>query len=244
MSRRYDPLGLPARPIKLAVKLQEDAMVKLWGRANSMNVQKAMWLIGELELKHERIDVGGRFGGLDTPAFLTLNPHGRIPVLEDGKTVVWESHSVLRYLAATYGKGRFWHDTPAERAPIDGWMDWSATMLQPSFLNGIFQAYFRTPEEQRNWNAIHRAVQRCADLFMLLDATIGDRAFLLGDDLSLADIAIASNFYRYFELDIKRPGLPKLTAYYERLKARPAYRQHVMVSFEDMRGDPALGWGR
>jgi glutathione S-transferase len=92
-----------------------------------------MWLIGELELPHEHIDAGGAFGGLDTPDFLAMNPHGRIPVIRDDATTVWESHAILRYLAARYSAGRFWSDDPVARAAVDGWMDWSQTALQPDF---------------------------------------------------------------------------------------------------------------
>jgi glutathione S-transferase len=100
-------------------------MLKLWGRRSSFNVQKIMWLIGELGLEHQHIDAGGRFGGLDTSAFLAMNPHGRVPVIQDGDTTVWESHAILRYLAARHGAGHFWSGDPAVRADVDGWVDWS-----------------------------------------------------------------------------------------------------------------------
>jgi glutathione S-transferase len=97
--------------------------LKVWGRRSSFNVQKVMWLIGELDLPHEHVDWGGTFGALDDPAFLAMNPHGRIPVIRDGEAVVWESHTILRYLAARYGNGRFWSDDPVARAQVEGWMD-------------------------------------------------------------------------------------------------------------------------
>ena len=100
-------------------------MLTVWGRRSSFNVQKVMWLIGELELAHQHIDAGGAFGGLDAPAFLAMNPHGRVPVIRDDEATVWESHAILRYLAARYGNGRFWSDDPVVRARVDGWMDWS-----------------------------------------------------------------------------------------------------------------------
>ncbi|TCS17404.1 glutathione S-transferase N-terminal domain-containing protein [Caulobacter sp. BK020] len=82
-------------------------MLKLWGRRSSANVQKVLWLIGELDLPHDLIPAGGGFGGLDDPAFRAMNPHGKVPVIADGAVVVWESHAILRYLAATYGENRF-----------------------------------------------------------------------------------------------------------------------------------------
>jgi glutathione S-transferase len=87
--------------------VKEIEMLKVWGRRSSFNVQKVMWLIGELGLAHEHIDAGGAFGGLDTPAFLAMNPHGRIPVIRDELATVWESHAILRYLAARDNAGRF-----------------------------------------------------------------------------------------------------------------------------------------
>src|SRR3954454_4716056 len=89
---------------------KEITMLKVWGRRSSYNVQKVMWLIGELDLAHEHINAGGSAGGLDAPAFLAMNPHGRVPVIRDGDVVVWESHAILRYLAARHGAGRFWSD--------------------------------------------------------------------------------------------------------------------------------------
>jgi glutathione S-transferase len=211
-------------------------MLKVWGRRSSFNVQKVLWLIGELRIAHDHIPAGGSFGRLDEPAFRALNPHGRVPVLQDGDLTVWESHAILRYLAALYGDGDFWARDPADRARVDGWMDWSQTSLQPDFLNGVFWGYYRTPDSQRDWQAIRRSVARCAAHFRLLDGVLAEREFVMGDRLSLADIPIGTSLYRYFELDIDRPALPNVEAWYKRLQQRPAFRAHVMVPFDELRG--------
>ncbi len=211
-------------------------MLKIWGRRSSFNTQKVLWLVGELGLAHEHIPAGGSFGRLDEPGFRAMNPHGWVPVVEDGETVVWESHACLRYLAARYGHGSFWDDDPARRATVDGWMDWSQTALQPAFLMGVFWGYYRTPEAQRDWPAINKNLARCAEHFRLLDGMLEARPFLLGDRLSLADIPIGTSLYRYFELDIERPDLPNVSAWYQRLQQRPAYREHVMLPFAELRG--------
>jgi glutathione S-transferase len=211
-------------------------MLKVWGRRSSFNTQKVLWLVGELELPHEHIPAGGSFGRLDEPEFRALNPHGRVPVIEDDGATVWESHAILRYLAARYGRGSFWSDDPAARAVVDGWMDWSQTSLQPAFLNGVFWGYYRTPEGQRNWNAINRNLTRCAEYFGLLDGMLQARPFVTGGRLSLADIAIGTSLYRYFELSIKRPTLPHVVAWYERLQQRPGFREHVMLPFGELHG--------
>src|SRR5215471_18759090 len=104
-------------------------MLKVWGRRSSFNVQKVMWLVGELGLAHEHIPAGGSFGGLDDPAFRALNPHGRVPVIQDDGVAVWESHAILRYLAARYGEQQFWSADPLMRSYADRWMDWSQCSL-------------------------------------------------------------------------------------------------------------------
>ena len=211
-------------------------MLKIWGRRSSFNVQKVLWLMGELGLEHEHVPAGGSFGRLDEPAFRAMNPHGWVPVLQDGDLAVWESHAVLRYLAARYGRDRFWVDDPAHRSFVDRWMDWSQTNLQPDFLMGVFWGYYRTPEPERDWPAINRNLARCAAHFRLLDSMLAKQSFLLGDDLSLADIPIGTSLYRYFELDIEHPDIPNVRAWYRRLQQHPAYRAHVMIPFDELRG--------
>jgi len=212
-------------------------MLQVWGRRNSSNVQKVMWLIGELDLPHEHIAAGGSFGLTQSPDFLAMNPHGRVPVIRDSDgTIVWESHSILRYLAARYGSPRFWSDDAAQRSQADRWMDWSQSTLQPAFLTGVFWGFYRTPEALRNAKSIEESLNRCAQHFELLDRVLAEQPFIAGDSLSLGDIAAGSNLYRYFELDIKRPDVPNVEAWYERLKLRPAFREHVMVPFDELFG--------
>ena len=210
-------------------------MLRVWGRRNSFNVQKVLWLIGELGLDYEHIPAGGEFGKLNEPEFRQLNPHGRVPVLEHNGQAIWESHAILRYLAAQCGE-KFWPESPGQRAIADGWMDWAQTSLQPSFLNGVFWNYFRTPAERRDWAKIRSALDNCDRLFKLLDDLLQQKEFLVGNQLSLADIPVGTHLFRYFELDIDRPDLPNVEAYYARLRERTAYRHHVMVPFEDLRG--------
>jgi glutathione S-transferase len=211
-------------------------MLKVWGRASSFNTQKVLWLLDELSLPYEHIPAGGSFGRLDEPLFRAMNPHGRVPVLEDDGLAIWESHAILRYLAARYGSDRFWCDDPGTRSLADRWMDWSQTTLQPDFLTGVFWGYYRTPDALRDWPAINRSIARCADHFRLLDAVVMMRPFLLGEALTLADIAVATSLYRYFELDVERPAIPNVRAWYERLQQRPAYRARVMLAFDELRG--------
>ncbi|HJV40669.1 glutathione S-transferase [Caulobacter sp.] len=211
-------------------------MLKVWGRRSSFNVQKVLWLVGELGLSHQHIPAGGDHGGLDAPEFLAMNPHGRIPVIDDGGVVVWESHAILRYLAAQHGGPAWWPVTPAARAEADGWMDWTQTALQRDFLTGVFWGWYRTPEPQRDMAAVDAALAACGRHLVLLDRILADRPFLGGEAPSLADIPTGTHLYRYFELDIDRPDTPNVEAWYARLRRRPAYREAVMVPFGEMKG--------
>lgn len=211
-------------------------MLTVWGRRSSFNVQKVLWLVGELGIKHEHVPAGGDHGGLDAPEFLAMNPHGRVPVIRDGDAVVWESHAILRYLAAAYGPGRFWSDSAAERSHADRWMDWAQTSLQPDFLMGVFWSFYRTPEHLRDVRAIEARVARCAGHMRLLDRVLADWPFLGGDVPTLADIPAGTALHRYFGLEIERPCVPNVDAWHARLRQRPAYREHVMIPFEDLKG--------
>lgn len=210
-------------------------MITIYGRATSINVQKVMWTVGELGLEHERIDLGGRHGGLEEPAYLALNPHRRVPTLRDGETAVWESNAIMRYLAAQYGRGTLWAEDPGARAQQDQWMDWLQTTLAPDFY-GLFWAVVRTPQEKRDDAAVARLLERSGGHYRQLERQLGDRPYLLGEELGLADLALGTTLHRWFTMEIARPHLPRLLEWYGRLQERPAYRRHAMVSYEELRG--------
>jgi glutathione S-transferase len=209
-------------------------MLKIWGRKTSINVQKAMWAVGELGLLYRREDVGGPFGGLDRPEFVELTPHRLIPTLQDGEAVVWESNAIVRYLAARHGVGSLWPDDPAARARSDQWMDWLLTTLYPPFI-AVFLGLVRTAPSRRDMNAIKGASLATGALMGILDRHLEDRAYIAADHLTMGDIPVGATLYRYFTLEIERPSLPNLEDYYARLEERAAYREHVMVPYDDMR---------
>lgn len=212
-------------------------MLTIYGRANSFNVQKVMWIAAELGLTHKRVDVGGKFGGRDTPEFRTMNPHGWIPVIDDGGIIVWESNAIVRYLAAKYGAGTPWwpHDA-AVRAHSDQWMEWASSTLNAGFL-GVFLGFYRTAEAKRDWPKIKSDLARAVTDYSTLDRHLEKRRFVAGDAPSIGDIPIGATLFRWFTLEIDRPKLPNLEAYYARLTARAPYATHVMVGYEDLKGN-------
>lgn len=206
-------------------------MLRIWGRASSINVQKVMWAVGELGLPHERIDAGGTFGRLDTPDFGRLNPNRRVPVLVDKDFTLWESNAIVRYLADTYGRGTL---APAGRlsfARADQWSDWAITTLYAD-VRTCFQGFTRVPPQQRDMAAIAAAAERLGHNLAVLDGELAGKAFILGDQPTFADVAVGVYMYRYHAVDIARPRLANVEGWYQRLAARPAYQQHVMLEFK------------
>ncbi len=203
-------------------------MLKIWGRTNSINVQKVMWTVGELGLEFERIDAGGAFGGLDSAEYGRMNPNRKIPTIRDGETVVWESNSCVRYLAAKYGPGGLWPVDPEGRSRADRWMDWMLTTLMPD-LSVVFWQTIRTPPERRDMSAVHAAAERLGPIWGLLDDHLADRPFVAGAALTMGDIPVGCAWWRYRNLPTERPEQPHLEAWFERLRDRAAYRTHVML---------------
>ncbi|HRD76316.1 MAG TPA: glutathione S-transferase family protein [Hyphomicrobiaceae bacterium] len=210
-------------------------MLKVWGRKTSINVQKVMWTVGELGLKHERVDLGGPFGGLDTPGYGKLNPNRLVPTIEDDGVIVWESNAIVRHLAQKYGRGSLSPSDEATYARADSWMDWTLTSLYADVISTCFLGLIRTPASERNAPAVEAAARRAADKLALLNAQLADRPFIMGDQLTIADIPVGSLMYRYFNLAIPRPKMPHVEAWYARLMARPAFQTHVMIEFNSMK---------
>lgn len=210
-------------------------MIKIWGRTNAFSVQKVLWLIHELDLPYELIPSGGPHGSLGSPEFLLLNPTAKLPVIEDDAQVVWESNTILRYLAARHGQGRFWSNDPFERSQAERWMDWSLAALEPAFMK-LFWGYYRTPEERRDAKFINSAIAECAAAFGILDEVLKERPYLGGKTPSIGDIAAGASLYRYFSLKIEQPSLPNVRKWYGRLGEQSAYQTAVMVPFEELRG--------
>ena len=205
-------------------------MLEIWGRSNSSNVIPVMWAVGELSLEHNRYDVGGSFRGLDTDAFAVMNPNRRIPTINDDGFVMWESNAIIRYLCTRYGKGSLAPHDAEQRAIADQWMEWHKTTSYPDFIS-LFWATVRTEPAHRDTAKIARLSGSLADSLRILEARLGTCTYVAGDELTMADISIGPAIYRYFGLDIERPELPNVAAWYERLKQRPAFQLHAMVPF-------------
>ena len=201
-------------------------MLKIWGRLTSVNVQKVVWCADELGLDYERTDAGGKFGVVNTPEYLAMNPNGLIPVIEDGDFVLWESNAIVRYLAAKHGEGSLWPTDLQMRADADRWMDWQAVSFNPAIGPGFWQL-IRTAPEKRDPAVIEAARESGEKKLTLLDAHLATREFVAGSSFTMGDIPLGCSVDRWYKLPLPRESHPHVERWYAALRARRGARQVV-----------------
>jgi len=200
----------------------------IWGRANSVNVQKVLWCLHELDLAYDRIDAGMQFGKNNEAAYLAMNPNGRVPTLVDGDFVLWESNSVMRYLCLAHGQhSPIYPQGARERAAVDRWLDWTLSTLQPVD-RPVFWALVRTPPEKRDMVQIQKDADAEAVQWRIVDARLGTRRFIEGDAFTIADIALGAFARRWFGVEgITKPKLENLERWFALIAARPGFIQFI-----------------
>lgn len=201
-------------------------MLKIWGRTNSINVQKVLWCCGELNIPFERTDAGMQFGVNNTPKYKTLNPNGLVPTIEDDGLTLWESQVIVRYLARKHGLGSICPADAKECADADRWMDWNATTVWPN-LRPVFWNLVRTEPAKRDMALVATSRKGLAASMTILDAHLADRQYVTGNNFTMGDIPLGASIHRWFKMEIERENLPHLGAYYKRLQARQAYAKYV-----------------
>jgi glutathione S-transferase len=202
--------------------------LRIWGRANSVNVQKVLWCLAELDLAYERIDAGMAFGRNRDPDYLAMNPNGRVPTLVDGDFVLWESNSIMRYLVLAHAKGSpIYPEAPKRRASVDRWLDWSLSTLQPVD-RPVFWALVRTPIDQRDMVAIQNDADAEAVVWRIADAQLATRRFIEGDDFTIADIALGAYARRWFGVEgVTKPRLANLERWFAEFASRPGFVRFI-----------------
>ena len=205
-------------------------MLNIWGRISSINVRKVVWCAQELGLDFQRTEAGGRFGVVQTPEYLRMNPNALVPAIDDGegegRVTLWESNVIVRYLSAKYGTGTLYPADLRQRADTERWMDWQQTALVPH-MGILFRTMLRQPPDKIPEEQVRAAVQKAGDNWRILNARLSDRPFVGGAALTMGDIALGNAVHRWFKLPIDRPDLPQLKRWYELLCERPAYREHI-----------------
>lgn len=194
-------------------------MIRLLGRATSGNVQKVIFGLEEMGIAYAREDYGRQFGNTADDAYAALNPTRKVPTLVDGDVVVWESNSILRYLANKSGNALYPSD-PAARSHVERWMDWLLASLNPVYLAG-----FRDAKKAKEEQSPSTATDLATELQVLESGMAGE--WIAGEAISLADIAMGPILRRCLSWPYERPALPRLTAWRERLEQRPAFAKAV-----------------
>jgi glutathione S-transferase len=204
-------------------------MLKIWGRVNSVNVKKALWAAEELGLKYERVDAGLHFGVNNTADYKRINPTGLVPTIDDDGFTLWESHAIVRYLAAKDGAGSLWPIEAKARADTDRWMDWTHSFSR-EFQRPVFWPLVRTPPEQRDAAAIAAAVKKCGEMLAVPESTLSRQPYLGGKQFTMGDIPLGCHIQLWMRLPIQRPKLPGVEAWFARLCERPAYGRIVDIA--------------
>jgi glutathione S-transferase len=203
-------------------------MLKIWGRTNSINVQKVLWCCGELGLDYERIDAGLAFGVNNTPEYKAMNPNGLVPTIDEDGFILWESHAIVRYFARKHGGGKLWPDDPRVAADADRWMEWYDTTLWPN-VRPIFHTLVRTAPEKRNMALVEEHRKLLAANWKILDAVLARNDYVAGKSFSMGDIPLGVAAYRWFNLPLERPSAPNVERWYQRLTERPVFQERCML---------------
>jgi glutathione S-transferase len=201
-------------------------MLTILGKASSINVRKVLWACAELNLHFVREDWGTGFQSMQSPEFLRLNPNGLVPVLKDDDFVLWESNSIIRYLASRYNGKHLYPAEPSARARVDQWMDWQATELNRSW-SYAFSALVRHSELHQSADEMARSIASWTRQMAILNQQLlVTGAFVAGERFSLADIPIALSVNRWLSTPLDHPSFLAVSEYLERLSDRPGFAEH------------------
>ncbi len=208
-------------------------MLKILGKLPSINVRKVLWTCTELDLPFERSDWGAGFRSTQTPEFLALNPNGLVPVIEDGDFVLWESHSIIRYLANRYDTtGRLYPEGAQDRARVDQWMDWQATNMNQSWVYA-FMGLCRDSPKHQDPAGIRASCEAWTQHMRILDDRLAQTGgYVAGAEFTLADIPTGLTVNRWNGTPFERVGAPKadfphVAQYDARLRERLGYQTYA-----------------
>jgi glutathione S-transferase len=200
-------------------------MLTIYGRLNSINVQKAMLCIEDLVLPHRRVDAGLNFGVVDTPEYRAKNPNGLVPtIVEDDGFTLWESNAIVRYLAAKHGGGSLWPADAHARADADRWMDWQTTALAPAMGPAFFNLVRLAPDK-RDPKAVGPSRDKTEPLMAILDQALARQRYVAGDDFTVGDVALAPAAHRWLNMPLDRVARPNVERWYADVMSRPSARK-------------------
>jgi glutathione S-transferase len=202
-------------------------MLRILGKAASINVRKVLWTCDELGLPFAREDWGAGLQSTQQPSFLALNPNALVPVLVDGDFVLWESHAICRYLAHRNDGAALLPADARQRARVDQWMDWQATELNNAWRYAFMALVRRSPQHRDSAQIAASVASWNRHIGILDDHLARSSVYVAGAQFTLADIVIALSLGRWRLAPITRPHFPAVDAYCARLAQRPGFQQYA-----------------
>lgn len=203
-------------------------MITVWGRRNSVNVQKVLWALEELDVPYTRENVGGSFGGNQDADFRAMNPMGLVPVIRDGDVTMFESHAIVRWLAARYRDGLLRPSDHKSLAMAEQWMEWTQVNVAPH-VSTLFVHRVRSLPQNRNAAAADAAERLVADALRIADDWLARHDWFAGHDFSFGDIALGALLWRYMAIPCAKPAMPHLDEWLDALQTREPFRRAVMA---------------
>ena len=207
----------------------------VYGRHTSYNVQKVLWLLDDLNLEYEHIEFGSHPDDTESDDFGQLNPMRKVPVLIDDRKAIWESNTILRYIARSYGSSQWQPDNAYQNSLIERWMDWAQTRFEPAFV-GVFWGYYRTPANKRDMGAINKSLDDCLFCLDRLEEQLTKGNYLITNHLSLADISTGVFIYRLVNIDLNIILPAQVQNWYAKLQQQAGFQRWAMSDFSSLKG--------
>jgi glutathione S-transferase len=199
-------------------------MLKVYGRANSINVRKVLWMLGELGQQYEREDWGRGFRPTEDPEFRKINPVGVVPVIDEGNFRLRESHTIVRYLASKHERTDLYPTDIRTRATVEAWMDWAAT----EFANGMRPVFHGLIVKNPAFvDRVEAGIKEWSGQMQVLEAHLSSAGpYVMGTSFTIGDIPVGLVVNRWFAIPFQKPEFKSVSAYYDTLAQRPAYQAH------------------
>ena len=199
-------------------------MIKVYGRANSINVRKVLWMLGELDLAYDREDWGRGYRPTSDPVFQAISPFGVVPVIDDGGFRLRESNAIVRYLADKHGRSDLYPKVAEERATVEAWMDWASTDFATGMRPVFHGLVVRNPAFA---NLVESGAKEWASQMRILDGHLSAKGpHVMGAKFTIGDIPVGLVVNRWFAIPFDKPEFKAVAAYYDRLAERPPYMAH------------------
>lgn len=201
----------------------------IWGRGNSINVQKVLWTCEDLSIPFRSIDAGMEFGVNKTPEYLAINPNGLVPSIDDAGHLLWESQAVMRYLVrkskTQANKDSLYPADPLAASMVDQWLEWNSTTVWPA-MRPLFWGWVRLKENERDPIALEQNRLQMIKNFEMLNQRLKITKFVAGDYFTLADIPLALIAYRWFNIPIERTDFEHINRWYLEVCNRPGFKKY------------------